>query len=42
MHPKGLTTLLRAPRSSEEFAACRTLVEEAGCDLQPGWAGGAW
>jgi len=30
--------LLEAPA----LAACRARVEEAGCELQPEWAGGAW
>ena len=32
----------QALRTSEELRACRALVEEAGCTLQPDWAGGAW
>lgn len=29
-------------RSSPELASCRAIIAEAGCEMQPSWAGGAW
>ncbi|CAE8640164.1 unnamed protein product [Polarella glacialis] len=36
--PQVAEALLYSP----ELAPCRAMVAEAGCELQPAWAGGAW